>query len=391
MAMNEGGKTINSSMGEKEYNGASDSQKTVRPAGGSQRTVTSSEEADSQRTIRPTGGSQRTVTSSEEADSQRTIRPTGGSQRTVTSSEEADSQRTIRPTDNSQKTLRSSSNENTGQSSRQENASGNSDQGFSVDDILSIFNEQFNGKSLFGSFQNPPSEKSQATCKIALHLRVKVNLTLEEVAAGTRKTVRYKRKKICHRCDGKGFSDGMISIPCSTCGGKGFIWEEQGLGGTLSTILGTVTVNPHPVKKNCPDCKGQGVLNVDFCPLCDGEGYISEEDTVSFDIPAGLLNGQELVIKGKGNMIGSETGDLYIIIEKISEHPTFQRDGYNLIYKIHLSDKCKACGTPVQVPLLDGTVQIVEPILGADSTVLPGLGLPIYGSGKRGDLIVKWM
>ena len=367
--MNEGSKTIKPSMDGEEYDGVADSQKTIRP----------------------TGDSQRTVTGSGVADSQKTIRPTGGSQRTVTSSEEADSQRTIRPTDNSQKTLRSSSNENTGQSSRQENASGNSDQGFSVDDILSIFNEQFNGKSLFGSFQNPPSEKSQATRKIALHLRVKVNLTLEEVAAGTRKTVRYKRKKICHRCNGKGFSDGMISIPCSTCGGKGFIWEEQGLGGTLSTIFGNVTVNPHPVKKNCPDCKGQGVLNVDFCPLCDGEGYISEEDTVSFDIPAGLLNGQELVIKGKGNMIGSETGDLYIIIENISEHPTFQRDGYNLIYKIHLSDKCKACGTPVQVPLLDGTVQIVEPILGADSTVLPGLGLPIYGSGKRGDLIVKWM
>ena len=149
-------------------------------------------------------------------------------------------------------------------------------------------------------------------------------------------------------------------------------------------------MKPHPVKKNCPDCKGQGVLNVDFCPLCDGEGYISEEDTVSFDIPAGLLNGQELVIKGKGNMIGSETGDLYIIIENILEHPTFQRDGYNLIYNNPLPDEWRFYMMPVQVPLLDGTKQTVKSTLDANSTVLPGLGLPIYGTGKRGDLIVKW-
>ncbi len=367
--MNEGSKTIKPSMDNVEYDGV----------------------ADSQRTIRPTGGSQRTVTGSGVADSQKTIRPTGDSQRTVTGSEEANSQKTIRPTDSTQKTFRPSSNENTEQSSRQENASGNSDQGFSMDDLLSMLNEQFNGKSLFDSFQEGRSKKSASEHKIPLHLKMRINLTLEDVANGVKKTIRYKRKKICHRCNGKGFSDGMISLPCSTCGGKGFIWEEQGLGETRSTIFGYVTVNPHPVKKNCPDCKGQGVLNVDFCPLCDGEGYISEEDTVSFDIPAGLLNGQELVIKGKGNMIGSETGDLYIIIENISEHPTFQRDGYNLIYKIHLSDKCKACGTPVQVPLLDGTVQTVEPTLDADSTVLPGFGLPIYGTGKRGDLIVKWV
>lgn len=367
--MNEGSKTIKPSMDDEEYDGVADSQKTIRS----------------------TGDSQKTVTGSGVADSQKTMRPTGDSQRTVTGSGVADSQKTIRPTDSTQKTFRPSSNENTEQSSRQENASGNSDQGFSMDDLFSKLDEQFKGKSLFGSFQDGRSKKSVSEHKIPLHLRMKINLTLEDVANGVKKTIRYKRKKTCHRCNGKGSSDGMISIPCSTCGGKGFIWEEQGLGGTCSTIFGNVTVNPHPVKKNCPDCKGQGVLNVDFCPLCDGEGYISEEDTVSFDIPAGLLNGQELVIKGKGNMIGSETGDLYIIIENILEHPTFQRDGYNLIFKIHLSDTWKAYETPVQVPMLDGTVQIVESTLYADSTVLPGLGLPIYGTGKRGDLIVKWV
>lgn len=300
----------------------------------------------------------------------------------------ANPQKTIRATDSGQKTIRLSGNENTEKSSCQENTSGNNDQSISMDDLLGLMDKQLRDNNLLDIFSESHHKKTSS--KIALNLKTKVNLTLEEVANGVTRTIRYKRNRVCHRCDGTGVPEGVMSIPCSTCGGKGFIWEEQGLGGTRSTIFGDVTVNPHPVKKECPDCKGRGVLNVDSCPLCDGEGYITEEDTVTFDIPAGLLNGQGLVIKGKGNIVGDQTGDFLVNIDRILEHPVFQRNEYDLIYRVRIDAQMQMHGGTIYVPLLDGTkLPVVLPAHAGKQVVLTGYGLPIYGSGKRGNMIIE--
>jgi molecular chaperone DnaJ len=253
--------------------------------------------------------------------------------------------------------------------------------GMNMEDIFSQFGDVF-GDDLFGNFFGGGARgRTQRSRGIrGSNLRIKLKLTYEEIAKGVTKNIKVKKHVPCNICGGSGAKDKGSVQTCSTCGGSGQVRRVQ------NTFLGqmqTVTT--------CPTCNGEGTTVTAKCNTCHGEGRLYGEETVSIDIPAGVQEGMQLNINGKGNAgeRGGMQGDLIIVIEE-EPHKELHRDGLNVAYELHLSFTDAAFGTQVEVPTIDGRAKIKIPTGTQSGKIfrLKGKGFPAVNSYQKGDQLI---
>lgn len=249
--------------------------------------------------------------------------------------------------------------------------------GMNMDDIFSQFGDVFGDSPFESFFGNRSGQRAQG--QKGSNLRIKLSLTLEEVEAGVRKTIKVKKRKTCTTCKGSGAKDGAVKT-CQTCGGSGFVRQIR------STFLGQMQTTTQ-----CPNCHGTGSIVVEPCTTCRGEGRTIEEETIDIDIPAGVEDGMQLTMRGKGNagIKGGMAGDLLISIE-VKEHNELKRDGSNLIFELYISFPDASLGTSVDIPTLTGPVKIKIPPGTQSGKIfrLNGKGLPSVQSYGRGDQLI---
>ncbi len=256
--------------------------------------------------------------------------------------------------------------------------------GMSMDDIFSnfgdIFGDFFGGgfSGFGGGFGRGRSSQSVPQ---GSNLRIRVKLTLEEVATGVEKKVKVNKNVHCESCNGSGARAGSKPTTCMTCHGSGRVMR------VTNTFLGQMQT-----ASTCPHCNGEGTIITDRCPSCSGSGLTKGEEVISIKIPAGVENGMQLSMSGKGNAAprGGVPGDLIILIEE-TEHEMFKRDSINLLYEHNISYADAVLGTQVDVPTLDGKARIKIPAGTTPGKMfrLKGKGLPALNSYGRGDLIVS--
>lgn len=211
-------------------------------------------------------------------------------------------------------------------------------------------------------------------------IRIKLSLSLEEIAAGVEKKIKLQRQLTCDTCSGTGAENGTSFTTCPTCQGSGEIRQQAG-GGFFQQI----------VVSTCPTCQGEGRTITRSCQTCSGKGRTPKEDIVSLNIPAGVQEGMTLSMRGNGNagLRGGNPGDLIIQIEE-KPHEHFERDGDNLIHELFISFPDAALGTQPEVPTLTGKVRIK---LGAGTQAgkvvrVKGKGLPNINGYGTGNLLV---
>ena len=266
--------------------------------------------------------------------------------------------------------------------------SGNGRGGFSgasnMDDIFSQFGDIF-GEDIFGNFFGGGGRQGRGgggrpRGSRGSNLRIKLKLNYEEIAKGVTKNIKVKKHVGCTTCAGTGAKDKNSVQTCGTCGGSGQVRK------VTSTFLGqmqTVTT--------CPTCAGEGTTITNKCPVCKGEGRVYGEETVSIDIPAGVQEGMQLNVQGKGNAgeRGGSPGDLIILIEE-ETHKDLHRDGLNVAFDLHISFTDAVFGTNLEVPTIDGRAKIKIPPGTHSGKVfrLKGKGFPAVNSYEKGDQLI---
>lgn len=253
--------------------------------------------------------------------------------------------------------------------------------GMNMDDIFSQFGDIF-GDDLFGNiFGGGRGRQQQRSRGIrGSNLRVKLKLNYEEIAKGVTKNIKVKKYVVCSTCSGSGAKDKGSVQTCTSCNGSGQVRRVQ------NTFLGqmqTVTT--------CPTCNGEGTTVTAKCGSCKGEGRVYGEETVSIDIPAGVQEGMQMNVSGKGNAgeRGGMAGDLIILIEE-EPHKELHREGLNVAYELYLSFTDAVFGTQVEVPTIDGRAKIKIPAGTQSGKVfrLKGKGFPAVNSYEKGDQLV---
>jgi len=255
-------------------------------------------------------------------------------------------------------------------------------QGMNMDDIFSNFGDIF-GDDIFGSFFGGGGARQRggkARGTRGSNLRIKLKMNYEEIAKGANKTVKVKKYTSCTTCSGSGAKDKNSVQNCSTCNGTGQVTK------VTSTFLGQMqTVG------TCPTCNGEGSTITNKCTSCKGEGRVYTEETINIDIPAGVQDGMQLSLSGKGNIgeRGGSSGDLIVLIEEES-HPELQRDNLNVIYDMHVSIPDAIFGSNVEVPTIDGRAKIKIPPGTQSGKIfrLKGKGFPSINSYERGDQLI---
>jgi molecular chaperone DnaJ len=254
--------------------------------------------------------------------------------------------------------------------------------GMDMNDIFSQFGDIFGGGSPFEGFFGSGGQQRGGGRRVVkgTNLRIKVRLTLEEIANGAEKKIKVNKQVLCGTCDGTGAKDKSSFQTCKTCGGQGAVRR------VTNTILGQMQTT-----STCPTCNGEGTQITSKCTVCHGDGVVRGEETISINIPAGVSEGMQLSMNGKGNAAprGGVPGDLIILIEEIP-HETLKRDGNNVIYDLHISFIDAALGTSIEVPTIDGKAKIkIEPgTQGGRILRLKAKGVPEVNSYHRGDQLI---
>lgn len=256
--------------------------------------------------------------------------------------------------------------------------------GFSMDDIFSMFGDVFGGHGGFGGFSGFGGEGSRQRPQYrGSDLRLKVKLSLQEIATGVTKKFKVKKDVTCTHCHGSGAENGSKSETCPTCHGSGVVVK------TVRTMLGMMQT-----QTECPTCHGEGSVIKDKCHQCHGTGVVKGEEIVEIKIPAGVAEGMVVNVPGKGNagQRNGINGNIQVYIEE-EENDTFIRDGQDIVYNLLLDFPTAALGGDVEIPTLEGTrvrIKIDAGTQPGKTLRLRGKGLPAvqgYGSGK-GDLVV---
>jgi molecular chaperone DnaJ len=257
-------------------------------------------------------------------------------------------------------------------------------QGMNMDDIFSNFGDIF-GDDIFGSFfgggggrQRGGGGRARGTR--GSNLRIKLKMNYEEIAKGANKTVKVKKYTGCTSCGGSGAKDKNAVQTCGTCGGSGQVRK------VTNTFLGQMqTVG------TCTTCNGEGSTITSKCTSCKGEGRVYTEETINIDIPAGVQDGMQLSLSGKGNAgeRGGAAGDLIVLIEE-EPHAELQRDNLNVIYDMHISFPDAVFGANLEVPTIDGRAKIKIPpgTQGGKIFRLKGKGFPSINSYEKGDQLI---
>jgi len=260
-------------------------------------------------------------------------------------------------------------------------ASGGYGGGMNMEDIFSNFGDIFGGGNPFESFFGGGGQSRGGRRAVkGTNLRIKVKLTLEEIAKGVEKKIKVNKQVVCKTCDGSGAKDRSSTSTCRTCGGTGSVRR------VTNTILGQMQTT-----STCPTCNGEGVEITAKCTTCHGEGLVRGEETISINIPAGVSEGMQLSMSGKGNAAprGGVPGDLIILIEEIP-HEILKRDGNNVIYDLYISFVDAALGASIEVPTIDGKAKIkIDPgTQGGKILRLKGKGIPEVNSYHKGDQLI---
>ena len=257
--------------------------------------------------------------------------------------------------------------------------------GMSMDDIFSMFGDIFGGGfggGGFGGFSGFGGRTRQRERRAqGADIRIKVSLTLEEINTGVTKKFKLKKLVPCTHCGGTGAQGGSGTETCPDCNGSGTVLRTQQ---SLFGMVQTQTV--------CSRCGGEGKIIKNRCPHCSGDGVVYGEDIVEVNIPAGVAEGMQLSMEGKGNAgkHNGYNGNLLIVIEE-QAHKDLIRDENDLVYNLLLSVPQASLGGAVQVPTLDGAVKLkIEPGTQPGKMLrLRGKGLPVVNSNQRGDMIVN--
>ena len=253
--------------------------------------------------------------------------------------------------------------------------------GFSMDDIFSMFGDVFGGHG--GGFGGFGGGGQQAPKYRGSDLRLKVRLSLQEVATGVTKKFKVRKDVTCEHCHGTGAEGGSGTETCPNCHGSGVeIRTQQSMFGMIQT------------QTACHVCGGEGTIIKNKCTHCQGEGVVKGEEVVEINIPAGVAEGMVVNVPGKGNAgkHNGVTGNIQVYIEE-EPNEIFVRDGQNVIYNLLLDFPTAVLGGQVEIPTIDGSnVKIkIEPGTQPGKTLrLRGKGLPAvqgYGTGI-GDLVV---
>lgn len=252
--------------------------------------------------------------------------------------------------------------------------------GMNMEDIFSQFGDVFGGGHPFESFFGGGQSRGGRRVARGSNLRIKVKLTLEEVAKGAEKKIKVNKQVACKVCDGTGAKDRSSFHTCPTCGGTGSVRR------VTNTILGQMQTT-----STCPACNGEGTTITNKCNACHGDGIVRGEETISINIPAGVSEGMQLSMSGKGNAAprGGIPGDLIILIEEIP-HDLLNREGNNIIYDLHISFTDAALGTSIEVPTIDGKAKIKIDAGTQPGKILrlKGKGIPEVNSYHRGDQLI---
>jgi molecular chaperone DnaJ len=255
--------------------------------------------------------------------------------------------------------------------------------GMNMDDIFSHFGDIFGGHfggGGFGGFGGGQRGGGQRVRK-GSDLRVKVKLTLAEIAVGVEKKIKVKKQVACSHCSGTGAEAGSSSTTCTTCNGQGRVTRVQ------NTILGQMQT-----AAECPTCNGEGKIVKDKCKHCSGEGVVREDEVITINIPAGVMEGMQLSVSGKGNAArrGGVNGDLLVLVEE-EAHPELIRDENDLIYNLLLTVPMATLGGSIEVPTVEGKVKVtIAPGTQPGKVLrLRGKGLPSVNRYGTGDLLVN--
>ncbi len=254
--------------------------------------------------------------------------------------------------------------------------------GFGVDlsDALRIFMEGFGGGGGLGDIFGGGSARNRGRAR-GSDLKVKLLLTLEEIATGVTKKLKVKRFENCSDCGGSGAQKGTGKTNCSVCHGRGEVQQ-------VSRSMFGQFVNIQP----CTNCDGTGEVIANPCRTCRGDGRIRKESVVSAKIPAGVHAGNYMTLRGEGNAArrNGQQGDLIVLIDE-KEHDLFIRDEDNIYLELVIDMAQAVMGTEIEIPTLTGKVNLKIPAGSQSGKILRlrGKGIPRLNSNMLGDQMVK--
>lgn len=251
-----------------------------------------------------------------------------------------------------------------------------------IEDIFASFGDIFGGHfgGGFGGFGGGSRSRGPRQHR-GSDLRVKVTLNLQEVLNGVEKKIKVKKYVPCNTCSGTGAQGGSSFSNCSTCRGSGHVTRIQ------NTMLGQMQTTA-----TCPACNGEGQIITNKCTSCQGEGVVRDEEVITIKIPAGVGEGMQLNVSGRGNAgrRGGINGDLFVVIHE-DKHPDLVRDGNNLIYDLFVTFPEITLGTAKEIPTVDSKVKVkIEAGTQPEKILrLRGKGLPDVNGYGKGDLLVR--
>ncbi len=255
--------------------------------------------------------------------------------------------------------------------------------GMTMDDIFSQFGDIFSGFGFggFGGFGGGGGSQGRRAVNKGSNLRVTVKLTLKEIANGVEKKIKVKKYVACDSCGGNGAKNGTATTNCSTCGGAGHVTQ------VTNTFLGQMQT-----QSVCPNCRGEGKMISEKCETCYGEGILKKDEVISINVPAGVSEGMQLKMSGKGNAPrrGGVNGDLIVLIKE-EEHDELFRDGNDVVFNLYLSMPQAILGDTVEIPTIESRVKIkIDPGTQPGKILrLRGKGVPDVNGYGKGDLLVN--
>ena len=245
-----------------------------------------------------------------------------------------------------------------------------------VSDTFSRFDEQFGGGFGGGGRRGGGA---RARGQRGYDLETQVELTLQEVATGTEKTIEFERQDYCDTCKGSGAKPGSSPVVCPQCGGQGRV-TQSGLGGMFRMVT------------TCPNCRGRGTVIRGHCPSCRGTGRQNKKRVVTVRIPAGVHEGETAILSGEGEPgeEGGPPGDLRCYIT-VKPHTLFTRHNNDLVCQVPISFTQAALGAKIEVPTLNGRedLDVAMGTQHGEVFKLRGKGLPDRRSGRTGDELVQ--
>jgi len=248
-----------------------------------------------------------------------------------------------------------------------------------IDDILSMFgfNDLFGFGDLFGTRRGRKARRTGPAR--GYDLETAVELSLEDVAGGTEKTIEFTRQDLCQDCRGTGSAGGKPASTCSACGGSGQV-GRAGLGGFFQMF------------STCPQCQGSGRVITNPCRKCRGTGRVPKKRVINIKMPAGVHEGQSVRVANEGEPggRGGPRGDLYCYV-KVKPHPFLERNGNDLIATVPISFTQAALGAMIDVPSLNGTkgFKIPAGTQSGDIFRIKGAGLPDIRYRTKGDQLIR--